>query len=116
MGRWRSAVIILAVLGSLTLVASACSGSSSKTASKGTSTTASTSSSSSTAPAAAPVTLTLEANSVLGAKNDAEAVWLTKTVIPGFEQKMAAQGQKVTVNFQGSGSPARTTPTSSPWI
>ncbi len=52
---------------------------------------------------AAPVTLTVEINAVLHGKNAAEAVWLTKDVIPGFEKSMRAKGQPVTIKLIGSG-------------
>jgi multiple sugar transport system substrate-binding protein len=50
-----------------------------------------------------PITLTLEANATLAAKNNAEAVWETKYVIPQFEALMRSEGRDVVVNFVGSG-------------
>lgn len=53
--------------------------------------------------AAKAVTLTFGANAVVGGKNDLEASWFTNYVIPNFEKQMAAAGDPVDVQFQGSG-------------
>src|SRR5664279_113415 len=57
----------------------------------------------SSSPAGAPITLTIAANAVIGGKSDQEATWITNYVIPTFEKQMAAQGQNVTVKFNGTG-------------
>lgn len=49
------------------------------------------------------INLTLEANATLSAKNNTEAVWETKYIIPGFEKMMKAKGVNVNVSFIGSG-------------
>lgn len=80
------------------LVAGACSSGSSHK-----STSATSAPTGSSAPSAAPVTLTMSADSIIGGKNDAEAMWLTQQAIPVFEAAMKSKGQNITVNFQGSG-------------
>ena len=57
----------------------------------------------SSSPATAPITLTIAANAVVGGKSDQEASWITNYVIPTFQKQMAAQGENVTVNFNGTG-------------
>src|SRR5664280_3195215 len=57
----------------------------------------------SSSPAAAPITLTIAANAVVGGKSDQEASWITNYVIPTFQKQMAAQGENVTVQFNGTG-------------
>lgn len=47
--------------------------------------------------------LKIAANSVVGGKNDAEADWIKKTVIPGFEKREKQKGLDAHVKFQGSG-------------
>lgn len=49
------------------------------------------------------ITLTIGANAVVGGKNDLEASWVTNYIIPNFEKQMAAQGDPVDVQFQGTG-------------
>jgi multiple sugar transport system substrate-binding protein len=49
------------------------------------------------------ISLTISANAVVGGKNDAEAEWITKYVIPNFEKQMNAAGDPVDVSFQGTG-------------
>jgi multiple sugar transport system substrate-binding protein len=49
------------------------------------------------------ITLTIAANSVVGGKNNSGAVWITNYVIPTFEKQMAAAGDPVNVQFQGTG-------------
>jgi multiple sugar transport system substrate-binding protein len=49
------------------------------------------------------ISLTIEANAVVGGKNDLEASWITNYIIPNFEKQMAASGDPVDVKFQGSG-------------
>ncbi len=49
------------------------------------------------------VSLTISANDVAGGKNDAEAEWITKVVIPGFVAAEKAKGVDATVKFNGSG-------------
>jgi len=51
----------------------------------------------------APVTLKIATNAIVGGKNDQEASWLTKYVIPNFEKAEKAKGVNVTVTFQASG-------------
>lgn len=46
-------------------------------------------------------TLSIDANASVGGKNDQEAVWITKYVIPTFEQQMKAQGIDANVKFVG---------------
>ncbi len=55
------------------------------------------------ASASSVINLTVEANATLSAKNNTEAVWLTKDIIPGFEKAMKAKGVNVNVSFVGSG-------------
>ncbi|MCZ2404639.1 extracellular solute-binding protein [Paenarthrobacter sp. Z7-10] len=49
------------------------------------------------------VTLSISANAILGGKSDAEAVWITKSVIPKFEAEQKAKGVNVKVSFNPSG-------------
>lgn len=49
------------------------------------------------------VTLTIATNAVKGGKNDAEATWITETVIPGFIAEQKAKGVNAKVTFNGSG-------------
>lgn len=49
------------------------------------------------------VTLTISTNAVKGGKNDAEATWITETVIPGFIAEQKAKGVNAKVTFNGSG-------------
>src|SRR4051794_35627007 len=53
--------------------------------------------------AAKKVSLTISANDVAGGKNDAEAEWITKTVIPGFVAMEKSKGVDAGVRFNGSG-------------
>jgi multiple sugar transport system substrate-binding protein len=53
--------------------------------------------------AAKAITLTIEANAVVGGKNDLEASWITNYIIPNFEKQMSAAGDPVDVKFQGTG-------------
>ena len=49
------------------------------------------------------ITLTIGANAVVGGKNDLEASWVVNYIIPNFEKQMAAAGDPVDVQFQGTG-------------
>ncbi|MFC4910082.1 extracellular solute-binding protein [Actinomadura gamaensis] len=49
------------------------------------------------------LTLTIARNAIVGGKNDAEAEWLTKTVIPGFTAAEKAKGLHVKVVYHGYG-------------
>jgi multiple sugar transport system substrate-binding protein len=91
MSRSFRAASALAGMAALSLVASGCVGA--KSASSNPTTNAS----------AKKVTLTIAANDIVGGKNAAEADWITKTVIPGFEKMEKAKGVDATVTFQGSG-------------
>jgi multiple sugar transport system substrate-binding protein len=53
--------------------------------------------------AAKAITLTFGANAVVGGKNDLEASWFTNYIVPNFEKQMAAAGDPVNVEFQGTG-------------
>jgi multiple sugar transport system substrate-binding protein len=55
------------------------------------------------APAEGPVTLTMAENAVRGGKNAAIAEYLLDYAIPTFEERMAAEGREVTVEFTESG-------------
>jgi multiple sugar transport system substrate-binding protein len=55
------------------------------------------------APADGPVTLTISENAVRGGKNTATAEYLIDYAIPAFEERMAADGREVTVEFTESG-------------
>ncbi len=48
-------------------------------------------------------TLTIARNAIVGGKNDAEASWITKTVIPGFVAAEKAKGLRVKVVYHGYG-------------
>jgi multiple sugar transport system substrate-binding protein len=50
-----------------------------------------------------PVSLTITTNAIRGGKNANEADWITRYVIPGFEQQMAREGHPVTVRFDAQG-------------
>lgn len=52
---------------------------------------------------AEPVELSLLSNAIRGGKNEASAIWLEETVIPGFEAMMEEAGTPVTVTFEGRG-------------
>jgi multiple sugar transport system substrate-binding protein len=79
--RVRSAVLLVA----LALVAAACGGGEQA------------------APAEGPVTITISQNTVRGGKNAAMAEYLLDYAIPTSEQRMAADGREVTVEFTESG-------------
>ncbi len=49
------------------------------------------------------VSLTISANDVAGGKNDAEAEWITKVVIPGFVAMEKSKGVDASVKFTGAG-------------
>lgn len=49
------------------------------------------------------VSLTINANDVVGGKNAAEATWINTVVIPGFVQAQKAKGVTATVTFNGAG-------------
>lgn len=52
---------------------------------------------------AEPVEISLLTNAIRGGKNEASAIWLEDTVIPGFEAMMEEAGTPVTVTFEGRG-------------
>ncbi|PZS19569.1 MAG: ABC transporter substrate-binding protein [Pseudonocardiales bacterium] len=49
------------------------------------------------------VSLTINANDVVGGKNAAEANWINSFVIPGFQKMEKAKGINATVKFNGAG-------------
>lgn len=55
------------------------------------------------APADGPVALTISENAVRGGKNADMAEYLLEYAIPAFEERMAADGREVTVEFTESG-------------
>lgn len=100
----RRLIRVTALLATGALVVTACSSSPSSPSASASAPTASTSGSQPAAsPAGPPITLTIAANSVVGGKSDQEASWITNYVIPTFEKEMAAQGENVTVKFNGTG-------------
>src|SRR5450759_4214750 len=106
----RRLVRMTALLATAALVVTACSGSSSSPSASapassagGNQPSSSPSGQPSSSPAGAPITLTIAANAVVGGKSDQEAAWITNYVIPTFEKQMAAQGENVTVKFNGTG-------------
>src|SRR5664280_2382379 len=102
----RPLVRLTALLATGALVLTACSGSTtSPSASAQASVPAASAGASqpSSSPAGAPITLTIAANAVIGGKSDQEATWITNYVIPTFEKQMSAQGENVTVKFNGTG-------------
>lgn len=100
MAATRRPVRLTALLATAALAISACSGGSSPSASASGAATSAPASSAASGPA---ITLTVSANAVVGGKNDREAKWITTFVIPNFEKLMAAQGENVTVQFNGTG-------------
>lgn len=54
-------------------------------------------------PSGETIELSLLTNAIRGGKNEASAIWLEDTVIPGFEAMMAEQGMNVSVSFDGRG-------------
>lgn len=49
------------------------------------------------------VSLSIDANDVVGGKNAAEATWINNVVIPGFKAMEKAKGVTASVKFNGSG-------------
>lgn len=106
----RRLVRMTALLATVALVLTACSGTGSSPSASvpassagGNQPSSSPGGQPSISPGGPPIALTIATNAVVGGKSDQEAAWITNYVIPNFVKQMAAQGENVTVAFNGTG-------------